>query len=210
MFISLTLQRTWVCCWQKNDEREGAESLCLIPAVVFSPVIEISCKTNPLSWVKHNVGRNQLVTRTPRPERIAPFPGWITFMKTYADKHFLTAKKNRESNREAMPETMGHPTCLSKPRIFCGTDAHPEHFTSARTCLWVSLCLCFGKTALLLQANTPSGIAHLVQPAQETHPLPYVGPHKHARSCRRSPFLPDGTWQCSSAYPHSRGSPWLV
>lgn len=109
-------------------------------------------------------------------------------MKTYADKHFLTAKKNRESNCEAMPETVAHPTCLSKPRTFCGTDAHPDRFSSARTCLWVSLCLCFGKTALLLQANTPSGIAHLVQPAQETHPLPYVGPHQHARSHRRSPF----------------------
>ena len=81
----------------RNSKQEGTElCLCLIPPILFSPVIEISCQTNPLSWVKDSISRNQLFTGTPWPKRVTPPPGRIPFMKTYADKHFFTAKKKEQ------------------------------------------------------------------------------------------------------------------
>lgn len=74
-------------------------------------------------------------------------------------------------------------TTFSAARIPVQSVSHRKGHVSASGC----------KTAPPLRANTPSGTARLAQPAQETHPLPYVGPHKRAKSRRRSPFLPDGT-----------------
>lgn len=105
----------------RNRKQEDTElCFCLLPPILFSPVIEISCQTNPLCWVKDSIRRNQLLTGTPRPKRVTPLPGWVPFMKTYADKHFFTAKKrNKERNGEAMSEALGNPTCLSCPPTPC-------------------------------------------------------------------------------------------
>lgn len=189
----------WQCCWQKMMGRKEQKLLCLIPAIFFSPVIEISGEMNPLSWVKHSSRRNQLLTRTPGPERVASSPGRVPFMKTYADKHFLTAKKtNRESNGEATSETMSHPVSLSKPNhtTLCSKHTHPAHLPSARAH--------FG--AVWKTDSFPIWYC----PGQLAHPVPSPGPPKQARSCRRSPFLPTGTWLCSCASPASQGSPQLV
>jgi len=81
----------------RNRKQEDTElCFCLLPPILFSPVIEISCQTNPLSWVKDSISRNQLFTGTPWPKRVTPPPGRIPFMKTYADKHFFTAKKKEQ------------------------------------------------------------------------------------------------------------------
>lgn len=99
-------------------------------------------------------------------------------MKTYADKHFLTAKKkkhNTERNCEAdlgqprMLKQATHPTSVQraglKPHIFWGTDTHLNHLTSEGAHLQVQL-----QNRSHAANKDPIQYCTSVQPAQEIPP----------------------------------------
>lgn len=99
-------------------------------------------------------------------------------MKTYADKHFLTAKKKHtEGNCEATPQTLGNPACSSKPptphqcngqdlsHTFSVADTHPNHLTSEGARLQVQL-----QNRSHAANKDPIQYCTSVQPAQEIPP----------------------------------------
>lgn len=90
-------------------------------------------------------------------------------MKTYADKHFLTAKKKNTTQRGTVKQTWGNPACSSKPPTphRCNAQDLSHTFSGAQTPTQtisrrkVHISRSSYKTDPTLQIRTPSGIAHL-------------------------------------------------
>jgi len=150
--ISLTLQWMWLCCWQENDDQEGTGTP--LPPTCRSLQSSyrdfLSDESTLLGQRQH---QKELTFHTYPMARANSSFSMLSHLHGDLCRQTLPywKKKPRESNHEAMPETLGHPMCLIKPRtprratglkqhnVFCGTDTRPDHFTLERASLWVSL-----------------------------------------------------------------------
>lgn len=131
-----------------------------------------------------------------------------------------TKKNKQERNCEAMPQTLGSPACSSKPPTphRCNRQNLSHTFSVAQTPtqtisrrkVHVPRAGCKTVPALQMRTHLVLDICAASTGDTTRGDVLSAGPHTRARSRRRSPFLPDGTCPCSSAYPHSQGSTQLV